>query len=478
MHNSTAVFPVVPASPSAQAVVSHAGLGVLASFLNALGFRKLCEDRFSQFVPSLAGHRPAKILGSLALMLAGGGEQVTDVDQVRAAPALFGPVASDATISRFMARVKDQPEAFAYGFATMQRTLRSKVWAAAGKRSPARRATAADPLIIDIDASLVHVHSEKENAAPTYKGGYGFSPLIAMVDYGDGNGTGEVLAILMRPGNRGANSARDHIEVLSQALAQLPDEFYNPDGTLTGEKILVRTDGAGASREFLHHLHSLGLQFSTSFALPVANERLIGWISEKKYWEPATDQHGKPRHNAWVIDASKVIPLKDYPPGTRLHLRAEPLHPGAKASLFDTEGNRVTAFLTNAPRYNVAFLDARHRARGRCENRIKTLKSTGLGKFPYHSYSANIAWAHLAMFAMNLISWLQLTVLPGGHEAGCWDVKRWRYRLFSMAGKIVNGGRQTKLLVSDKAPEAALLLELHERIKHLQPRFKDCILVT
>ncbi len=266
-----------------------------------------------------------------------------------------------------MARVKDQPEAFAYGFATMQRTLRSKIWAAAGKRNPGRRATAADPLTIDLDASLVHVHSEKEKAAGTYKGGYGFSPLIAIVDYGQDNGTGEILAVMMRPGNKGnkgANSAKDHIEVLTRALAQLPEDFYDSNGDLIGEKILIRTDSAGASREFLDHLHSLGIQFSTSFALPVANERLIGWINEKKYWEPATDQHGNERHDAWVIDATEVLKLKNYPPGTRIHLRAEPLHPGAKASLFDTDGNRVTAFLTNAPRYNVAFLDARHRARG------------------------------------------------------------------------------------------------------------------
>ncbi|GAA1874764.1 hypothetical protein GCM10009715_21930 [Paeniglutamicibacter psychrophenolicus] len=153
MHNSTPVFPAVPASLTGQGLVSHAGLGVITGFLNALGFRKLCEDRFSQFVPATAVHRPGKILGSLALMLAAGGEQLSDVDQLREAPALFGPVASEATISRFMARIKDQPEAFAYGFATMQRTLRSKIWEAAGKRNPARRATAADPLIIDIDLS-------------------------------------------------------------------------------------------------------------------------------------------------------------------------------------------------------------------------------------------------------------------------------------------------------------------------------------
>ena len=157
-------------------------------------------------------------------------------------------MASDATISRFMARVKGQPEAFSYGFATMQRTLRSKVWEAAGAWSPARRATAEDPLIIDVDASLVHVHSEKENAAGTYKGGYGFSPLIAMADYGAGNGTGEVLAILMRPGNKGANSARDHIEVLSRAFAQLPEEFHDEHGGLIGGETPAMTHGSSTRR--------------------------------------------------------------------------------------------------------------------------------------------------------------------------------------------------------------------------------------
>ncbi len=159
-------------------------------------------------------------------------------------------------------------------------------------------------------------------------------------------------------------------------------------------------------------------------------------------------------------------------------MRAEPLHPGAKANLFDTDGNRVTAFLTNAPQFNVAFLDARHRARGRCENRIKTLKNTGLGKLPYWSFAANQAWANLAMFALNLVSWLQLVVLPGGHEAGCWDVKRWRYRLFSMAGKIVSGGRQRRLLIPESAPEAQLLCQLIEGIDSLFQRWRHGLLAA
>ncbi|MGP5027146.1 IS1380 family transposase, partial [Glutamicibacter ardleyensis] len=88
--------------------------------------------------------------------------------------------------------------------------------------------------------------------------------------------------------------------------------------------------------EFLKHVDSLGLQFSTSYTLPVVKERFVRWIDQKKYWEPALTADGEHRDNAWVIDASKVIELNDYPPGTRIYLRAEPLHPGAKASLFDT----------------------------------------------------------------------------------------------------------------------------------------------
>ncbi|MDO5745996.1 MAG: IS1380 family transposase [Micrococcaceae bacterium] len=473
MINTTRVFPSVPVSLSGQLLVSHAGLNVLSSFVDATGFGALCEDRFSQFVPERAVHRPGRILGSLAVMLAGGGEHVSDLDVLRNSPGLFGQVPSNATVSRFVERAADQPEAFDHGFTTLSRRLRSRIWEAAGTRNPAALATRLDPLMIDIDATLVAVHSEKEHSAGTYKGGYGFAPMVASIDYGKENGTGEILAAMLRPGNKTANNANDHITVLAEALAQLPDTLHDEHGNLDTERILVRTDSAGASREFLHHLHSLGLQFSTSFALPVPNERFIHWINDKEHWEPALDQHGNQRHDAWVIDATKVIELKDYPSGTRLYLRAEPLHPGAKASLFDVDGHRVTAFLTNAPRFNVAFLDARHRARARCENRIKTLKNTGLGKLPFNAFAANQLWAHLAVLAVNLVSWVQLVVFPAGHVAGVWDMKRWRYRVFSIAGKLISSARQKRLLIPQSAPEASLFTELLEGTTRLRQRWRQ-----
>jgi hypothetical protein len=100
--------------------------------------------------------------------------------------------------------------------------------------------------VLDLDASLVICHSEKEQAAPTYKGSFGYHPMLAFLD-----NTGEFLAAELRRGNAGANTAADHITVLDAALAQLPQSHRY------GAPILVRADTAGATKAFLAHLCSL-----------------------------------------------------------------------------------------------------------------------------------------------------------------------------------------------------------------------------
>ena len=469
MRQFTGVFPTVAFDTTDQQLVSHAGLGVLGSFVNAIGLQELCERSLGQFTPTLAVHRPGKIVGSLALMLAAGGEHVSDLDMLRTNPGLFGLVASNATVSRFFARTITESEAFAHGAATLGLALRSRAWHAAGERSPARSANARNPLIIDLDATLVTSHSDKEQAVGTYKGGYGFAPFVASADYGTGQGTGEILAVLLRPGNAGANSADDHITLLTQALAGLPQEFYDAAGDLMGEKILVRTDSAGASRKFLRHLTDLGMQFSVSYPVPAFKTDRVQRINDKTFWQPALDQEGNERTKAWVVNATDVVGLDDYPQGTNLYLRAEPLHPGANATLLDHDGHRITAFLTNSPRWDAPQLDARHRGRGRCENRIKTLKNIGMGKLPFYDFDANQAWASIAALAMNLISWLQLVALPTGHPGGSWDIKRWRYRLFATAGKLITRARRTRLLLPAHAPEITMINQILNRIHDLKP---------
>ena len=71
--------------------------------------------------------------------------------------------------------------------------------------------------MIDIDGTLLDAHSDKQDATPTYKRGFGFYPILAYLD-----ATGEALAGLLRPGRAGSNNAADHLEPLDAALAQLP----------------------------------------------------------------------------------------------------------------------------------------------------------------------------------------------------------------------------------------------------------------
>ena len=93
------------------------------------------------------------------LCSAAGGEHASDLDILRSAPGVFGQLPSNATVSRFFERTVANPELFSYGFETLTRELRTRAWDAAGDRNPALAATAADPLIIDLDATLVTSHS-------------------------------------------------------------------------------------------------------------------------------------------------------------------------------------------------------------------------------------------------------------------------------------------------------------------------------
>lgn len=163
MLNHTQVSPSLPATLTGQSIISHAGLNVLTTFLDATGFGAICEDQLAEFVPETATHRPGRIIGTLAVMLADGGEHVSDLDTLRDSPELFGPAPSNATVSRFVKRAAEEPEAFTLGFTTLTKTLRSKIWEAAGPRNPATLATQLDPLIIDLDATLVNAHSTGRN---------------------------------------------------------------------------------------------------------------------------------------------------------------------------------------------------------------------------------------------------------------------------------------------------------------------------
>ena len=143
-------------------------------------------------------------------------------------PSLFGDVASTSTAFRLVDRIASDPAGLERLRAAHARA-RERVWKLVG---------APEHLTIDLDATLISSHSEKEGAAGNFKGGYGFHPMLAYADE-----TGEALAGELRPGNAGANTAADQIAVAEQAIAQIPAEH------IEDIELLLRVDSAGASHE-------------------------------------------------------------------------------------------------------------------------------------------------------------------------------------------------------------------------------------
>ncbi len=283
---------------------------------------------------------------------------ISDLALLRGQPEVFGPVASTPTAWRLLAGV--DPAALAR-LRSARAAAREGVWLQAAETRngiPAARAGGhgLPGLILDIDATLVTCHSEKEQAAATYKRGFGYHPLLCFLD-----NTGEALAGVLRPGNAGANTAADHITVLDAALAQIPDAHRH------GTTILIRTDSAGGPKAFLAHVRALrerGIHtsFSVGYAVTDQVRRAIRALPDH-LWHPALEQDGPLRNGAEVAELTGMVDLPDHPDSTRIIVRRERPHPGAQLSLFDLdEGMRHQAFLTDTPHGegSLQHLEVRH----------------------------------------------------------------------------------------------------------------------
>jgi hypothetical protein len=404
----------------------------------------------------------------MAVAVADGARTISDVAVLEHQPALFGAVASDSTCWRQLDRIDDAGLA---GIARARAAAREVAWAqhteTRGAPFPPARAAQQDlpGLVVDLDASIVIAHSEKESAAPTFKGTFGYHPMLAFLD-----NTGEFLAGVLRRGNAGANTAADHITVLDAALAQVPEaERY-------GTPILVRADTAGCTKAFLAHLrgHAAGgmsCEFSVGWAVNTREHDAVATIPVT-VWADAIDADGGHRDGAGLAEITGLLPTKvlaDYPSGTRVIVRRERPHPGAQLDLIEErDGWRYTAFATDTPigiGGQLAFLDARHRAHARVEDRIRTAKDTGLDHFPSRHFAVNAAWLQVVMLAVDLIAWTQTLLLDGAQSTA--EPKTLRYRLLHVAARLTRGQRRLWLRLQHGWPWARDLSAAFTRLHAL-----------
>ena len=462
---TTRVYPRVEVDTASVPAIGQAGGVLLTETITATGLGAELSAALSPWRKPLAVHDPAKVITDLALCLALGGDTLSDVALLRAEPGLYGPVASDPTVSRTIDALATEAPAALRAINTARAAARTRAWSLAGGQAPDHEISAKSPLIIDVDATLVTSHSDKEKAAPTFKRGYGFHPLCAFVDHGAA-GSGEPLALLLRAGNAGSNTAEDHITVIKQALRQLPGHV---PGRRPGRKVLIRTDAAGCTHDVVEWMHGQRLSYSVGFTLPANTPELLELIPED-VWQPAYDAHDQIRDGAWVAELTDLLDLSGWPPGMRVIARKERPHPGAQLRITDIDGHRVTAFATNTRPGGVgtqlADLELRHRRRARCEDRIRTAKDTGLRALPLHDFAQNQIWLAIVALAAEITAWMQMLALTDV-EARRWEPKRLRLRIFTIPATIAHHARRTVLHLAHTAPWADLAQQALTRLRQL-----------
>lgn len=460
MKKTTGFYPRLAVDARGGSAVGQAGGVLLTSTVRAAGLDVGLSAALAPWRAANATHDPAKVLLDLALTLALGGDTCSDLAVVRAEPAVFGPVASDPTLSRTITRLAGDADKVLAAIDRVRAAGRATVWAKAGQHAPDHGVDARRPLVVDVDATLVTSHSDKEQARPTFKRGFGFHPLCAFVDHGAA-GTGEPLSIMLRPGNAGSNTAADHITVISQALRQLP-------AGRAGKSVLVRIDGAGSTHKVIDWLTRRRLSYSVGFTLPDNTPDLLKLIPDD-VWTPAYDAIDALRDGAWVAELTDLLDLTGWPAGMRVIVRKERPHPGAQLRFEDVEGMRITAFATNTTRGQLPDLELRHRRRARCEDRIRVAKDTGLANLPLASFAANRIWCAVVALAAEITAWMQMLAFTEHEAARRWEPKKLRYRIFTLPATLARSGRRVHLHLSGRSPWARLTLTGLGRLGDLAP---------
>ncbi|GAW49591.1 MULTISPECIES: IS1380 family transposase [unclassified Nocardioides] len=456
----------VVVSADGQGVLSHAGVGLLREMVEYSGLVGEVTSALIDTYKGLPVHAPGRVFTDLAVAVADGADAISGIAVLADRQDLFGPVASMPTTWRVLDRVDD---AHLDAVRDARSKAREAAWAAGAGPD------LAGELRLDFDATITIAHSEKENAAATWKKTFGFHPLLCFLDRPDVAG-GEALAGLLRKGNASSNTAADHIRVLDMALAALPEHARprpgEEPGGWEGPRLLARSDSAGATHAFAEACVERGVGFSFGFPVDMRIQRVVDAIPEE-CWHPALQtDHGDGndlREGAWVAEATGMIDLTGWPEGSRLILRRERPHPGAQLTFTDVDGHRITAILTNTGPGIVpgqaAGLELRHRQHARVEDRSREAKATGLRNFPCRAFNENRAWLEVVLTAVDLVCWTKQICFADVPELARCEIAAFRYRVLHVAARLTHAARRVHLRIDKTWRWAAHIAEGFHRLR-------------
>jgi Transposase DDE domain group 1 len=452
-------------------LVGHGGGVLLRKLADQCGLTAALEAALAR-----AGKSPQLSRGvvfvSMAIAIALGASSMSDIAVLAQLAPVLGAAPSGSTVRRALgladARTLEK-------IARARARIRAHVWEQidqtpsgfpwlkiAGK-------VLAGWLVIDMDATLITAHSDKEGAAPTWKKGYGFHPLGAWAA-----NTRECLAMLLRPGNAGSNTFTDHRDVLAAAIRQVPARFR--------KKILVRVDGAGASHELTKHLLSMSsprrnVLFTCGWMITGADEAAIMQVPDGG-WKPGTGQDGTIEEDKHVAEITHLMSRAGkWPGGLRWIVRRVKPSRRQMRNLTAYEkktGWRYSVICTNIPdsgiegvpgSHHPQYIDVVHREHAVVEtDGVRAAKAMGLRGLPSKTWQVNCGWVLAANIAADLAAWSRFL---GFHDCG--DLKEaepdtLRYRVWHIPARLVHHARQRVLKISPDWPWKEAFLACWRRL--------------
>ena len=452
-------------------LVGHAGAVLLRKLADRAGLTAALGAALAR-----AGKFPLVDRGvalvSMAVAIALGATSMNDITVLAHQEQVFGAAPSDTTVRRTL-ELADP--ATLDKVARVRAAVRAHVWSLIAAR-PAGFPWLAIAgkiltgwLVIDLDATLITAHSDKQGAAATFKMGYGFHPLGAWLA-----NTAESLAMLLRPGNAGSNTFADHLAVLTAAIRQIPARMR--------ARLLVRVDGAGASHELISHLLSLSSRrrtvlFTSGWAITQADEDAIGLLPAAA-WQAAVDQDGVVQHDKHVAEITHLLSrAAGWPAGLRwIVRRTRPSRRQARnLTAFErATGWRYSIICTNIPAaggipgvpgsHHAQFTDVLHRQHAVVEDGVRTAKSMGLRNLPSKTWVVNCGWVLAANIAADLAAWCRLLGLYDCADLKDAEPGTLRYRLLSLPARLVRHARARVLKISQTWPWREAFLTCWQRL--------------
>lgn len=442
----------------ADGLIGHAGAVLLRKLADQCGLTTALGRALAR-----AGKLPlfdrGVALVSMAVAIVLGATSMSDIALLAHQEQVFGPPPSDTTVRRTLELADGKTVG---KIARARAKIRAHVWeliAATPAGFPwltIAGKTLAGWLVIDMDATLVTAHSDKEGAAPTFKKGYGFHPLGAWLA-----NTAESLAMLLRPGNAGSNTVTDHIEVLTEAIAQVPARWRS--------KLMVRVDGAGATHDLVKHLQSLSARrrtvlFTCGWMITAADETAIGMLPAGA-WKQAVNQDGTVQAKTAVAEITHLTSrAAGWPEGLRwIVRRTRPSRRQMKnlTAFEKATGWRYSIIVTNIPDTGIAgvpgshhpqFIDVLHREHAVVEDRVRTSKAMGLRNLPSQTWQVNRGWVMAASIAADLSAWCRLLGLHDCDDLKDAEPDTLRYRLWHLPARLVRHARKRVLKLSATWP--------------------------